>query len=169
MPTVYLLCGLPTSGKTTLAKKLSEEKRAVRFTLDERMLSQYDLTIFDEEYGHRALEEKQKIWLEAQEHLSQGVDVVLDWSLWSREARAEWVEKIRAAGHDYRLYYLNAPLQMLRDRLANRNSSGTRSVHVIPLEEFDRFAPIFEPPSDEEPIDFEEVDLYAMLRTAHKP
>ena len=50
-PTVYLLCGLPAAGKTTLAKQLEEKQGAVRFTLDEWMIRLYDYTIFDREYG----------------------------------------------------------------------------------------------------------------------
>jgi predicted kinase len=156
MPTAYLLCGLPASGKTTWAKQL-EKEGAVRLTLDERMLAKYDLTIFDEEYGHRAAEEKEQIWHEARKYLELGLDVVLDWSLWSQDARAEWVAKISAAGHDYKLYYLNTSLDVLRQRLASRNAQDSRTTHVIPLEEFDRFAPIFEPPSAAEGVDFEEV------------
>src|SRR5262249_27059968 len=102
MPTVFLLCGLPTSGKTTLARQL-EANGAARFTLDERMLAKYDLTIFDKDYGPRSMEEKERIWREALELLRRGMDVVLDWSLWSRGLRSEWCGRVRAAGFQYKL------------------------------------------------------------------
>lgn len=35
MPTVFLLCGLPGSGKTTLAKRLAREQPALHFSEDE--------------------------------------------------------------------------------------------------------------------------------------
>ena len=49
MPTVYFLCGMPTAGKTTLAKKLQKEHDAVRFTLDQRMIQKTDYSIHDDE------------------------------------------------------------------------------------------------------------------------
>ena len=51
MAMIYFLCGLPSSGKTTLAKWLETEKEAARLTLDERMIAKYDYSIHDEEYG----------------------------------------------------------------------------------------------------------------------
>lgn len=39
-PVVYLLCGLPGSGKTTYAKKL-EDNNTIRFTLDEELFAEY--------------------------------------------------------------------------------------------------------------------------------
>lgn len=150
MATAYLLCGLPTSGKTTLARKLEQEKKAVRFTLDERMIAQYDLTIFDEAYGRLANDEKHKIWHEAKHILSKDRDIILDWSLWNRNARHEWTQKVLDAGYDYKLIYLQVPLVMLRQRLADRNAKDIATVHYISIEELNRFSKIFEAPSADE-------------------
>ncbi|WP_424949772.1 AAA family ATPase [Deinococcus sp.] len=38
MPTLFLMVGLPGSGKTTLAKQLEQRHSAVRFTPDEWMM-----------------------------------------------------------------------------------------------------------------------------------
>lgn len=35
MLTIYVMCGTPGSGKTTLSKQLAEEKKLVRFSYDE--------------------------------------------------------------------------------------------------------------------------------------
>ena len=35
MQTLYVMCGIPASGKSTLSKKLANELNIVRFSLDE--------------------------------------------------------------------------------------------------------------------------------------
>ena len=150
MPTVIFLCGLAASGKTTFAKRLAAETGAVRFSLDERMIAQTDLTIFDEEYGRLVQQEKALIWQEALVLLHNGQDVILDWSLWSRAARREWTQRAIDAGFAYELVYLKRPLALLQERLAQRNQHPSNSTHVIPLEALERFSHIFEPPTAEE-------------------
>ena len=44
---IILLCGLPGSGKTTLARKLAEEPHAVRLSPDE-WLAGFGFDLFDE-------------------------------------------------------------------------------------------------------------------------
>jgi len=155
LATVYFLCGMAASGKTTFAKKLAAEKAAVRFTLDERMIAKYDYSIYDEAYGDLAGKEKLLIWEEAKTVLAFGVDVVLDWSLWSKQARQEWSQKALAAGYDYKLYYLKVPLEALRQRLVSRNDSAQLFTHFIPVEELERFSGIFEPPTSTENLKLE--------------
>ncbi|MDJ0755198.1 MAG: ATP-binding protein [Ardenticatenaceae bacterium] len=161
MSKVYFLCGLAASGKSTLARRLEREKGAVRFTMDERMLAQTDLSIFDDEYGRLVQREKEKIWREALMCLRDGQDVILDWSLWSRAARTEWTERVIAAGYDYHLFYLATPIETLRERLANRNQNPGRNAHVIPFEEVERFSHIFEPPTPEENLNLEIITSYS--------
>ena len=45
-PTLYLMVGLPGSGKTTRAKELEQEARAVRFTPDE-----WHIFLFGDDFG----------------------------------------------------------------------------------------------------------------------
>lgn len=155
MSKVYFLCGLAASGKSTLARRLEREKGAVHFSLDERMLAQTDLSIFEDEYGRLVQLEKEKIWQEALRLLHQGQEVILDWSLWSRAARAEWTNRVQAVGYDYQLFYLKTSLELLRERLAIRNANPGRTAHVVPFEEVERFSRIFEPPSPEENLNLE--------------
>jgi len=156
--TVHLLCGLPGAGKTTLAKKLAKKHDAVRFTLDEWMIGLYEYSIFDAEYGEYADRVRERIWETAVDLLRLGLDVVLDWSLWSREKRADLLAKINEVGADHTLYFLNVPLEELRRRLHERNAAHPSRAHQIPIEELERFAPYFEPPEADEGLNLVEID-----------
>lgn len=158
MAIVYFLCGLPCAGKTTTAKKL-EAKGAARFTLDERMIKKYDYSIFDDEYGPLANQEKDLIWEEAQQVLRAGDDVILDWSLWNRNVRVEWPQKVTVAGYEYKLFYLDVPLEILKKRLAARNTNKPKFAHSAPLEELERFSKIFEPPTRDEGLNLEIISV----------
>ena len=68
-----------------------------------------------------------------------------------------WTSRVEEAGYEYRLYYLREPLEELCRRLKNRNEQEPSGTHVISLEELDRFAPIFEVPTEEEALNLVEV------------
>ena len=129
--TVHLFCGLPTAGKTTLAKELEQSHNAVRFTLDEWMIDLSDASIFDDEYGMLVEKLKERIWQTAVSILQQGIDVILDWSLWNPERRQKWTERVTEMGAEYILYYLNIPPVVLRQRLQARNDSLSRIARAL--------------------------------------
>jgi predicted kinase len=103
---VHLLAGLNGAGKTTHARRLERECPAVRFTLDEWMLRLYQRRYDDPEYPDLADRCRGLIWTTAQQVLSTGIDVVLDWNLWSRSRRQIWRDKVESAGHHPVLHYL---------------------------------------------------------------
>jgi predicted kinase len=152
--TIHLLCGLPGSGKTTVARRLEREHAAVRFTLDEWMLALFDLGPYDSAYGPQADRVKELIWRTAQQVIALGHDVVLDWSHWNRTARASALERAQALGADVVLHYVDVPLGVVQERVLGRNTSAPgASVHRIDLDDLSRFASdLFEPPALEEGI-----------------
>lgn len=148
-PTVHLLAGLPGAGKTTVAKRLVEERRAVRFTLDEWMLRLYGLPFDDPRYGDLAMQCRELIWDTAQQVLSAGVDVVLDWSQWSRERRAEWSERAASSGWPVTLHHVTTPPDVAVRRVLDRTDPHC---HRIDDEGVHHMARLFEEPTEEEGI-----------------
>lgn len=153
-PTVHLLCGYAASGKTTFARRISAEAGAVRFTLDEWMLSLYDLVPSDPSYGPAAARAKELIWSVALQCLSRGLDVVLDWSQWSRLQRSEWSARARQAGARAVVHHLDLPLETALQRLAARNLERPPGTHVLDPREARRFfEAFFEPPGPDEGLE----------------
>ena len=82
-PRLIIICGLPGSGKTTLAKQLEKTVTAIRFSPDE-WLKALNISIYDEE--KRAKIESLQ-WDFAQKLLSLGQIVIIEWGTWGRSER----------------------------------------------------------------------------------
>ena len=82
-PRLIIVCGLPGSGKTTLAKALERRLRAVRFSPDDWM-DILSLDIYDEERRGK-IEALQ--WTLTQQLLALGLTVIIEWGTWGRAER----------------------------------------------------------------------------------
>jgi len=71
---LILICGLPGSGKTTLARQLAQEVRAVRLSPDEWKHA-LGIDYYDEEARVRL---ENRLWRLAQELLTLGQNVIME-------------------------------------------------------------------------------------------
>lgn len=147
MSTLFLLVGLPGSGKTTLARRLEREQRALRLTPDEWMNPLFGA---GESEGKRWVLESELLWGVAVRALTLGVNVVLDYGCWSREERDLF--RVRAAdlGAAFELHVLDAPLEVLWARLEARNAALPAHTFVISRRELDTWAALYQAPTPEE-------------------
>ena len=142
-PRLVLVCGLPASGKTTLARRLAEDYGAVRLNPDEWELA-LGVDVFDEGFQDRL---EAQFWELTQRLLVLGTSVILDWGFWARSERDEKREVARSLGVAVELRFLDAPFEELVRRVTARHAAGGIAITESHME---RYRGLFEPPTDDE-------------------
>lgn len=139
---LILICGLPGSGKTTLAKQLARRAHAVRLSPDEWKHA-LGIDYYDEE-GRIRLEAR--LLAHAKELLALGQSVILENGFWTRQER----EELRLAGQELgvavELHYLAVPVDELWRRLDLRNEEAKPGTAPISRADLNRWAGQFEEP-----------------------
>lgn len=136
------MCGLPGSGKSTTAKRLADERHAVRLTKDEWLWAMGS-TPWDRVLGERI--EGELTWL-AGELLALGVSVVLDFGLWSREERDRLRDMARGLGVGVELHDLKLSTAELWRRIDARNAVPPWNAAPITRSDLDGWVAVFEAP-----------------------
>ena len=149
-PILYLMCGLPGSGKTTLAKELESAGKGVLLNGDSWVSKLYphDAETAARDERRSLVEEVQ--WELAERLLSNGVSVILDWGVWARAERDHYRQRAWDLGAEVQTIFLDVPIETLKERVAKRNEQLPSAAFRISAEELDEWATIFEPPTSEE-------------------
>ncbi len=152
---LILICGLPGSGKTTLAKQLASEVPAVRLCPDEWKHA-LGIDYYDEQ---RRVRLEQRLWRLGQELLGLGQSVILENGFWTREERDELRLGARTLGVAVELHYLEAPVDELWRRLGSRNELAMPGTVPIKREDLEKWAQQFEAPDTAELALFDEAAM----------
>ncbi|SRR5258706_15697530 len=150
-PTVYIICGFIGAGKTTFSKKLEKNTGAVRITKDEWLV-----WIF----GNSAPAKENYAEIDARvttlardfafQLIEKGLDVILDEGYWTKSERDELKTRIDKAGAKWIMYYVDTPMNEMKERIVKRSFNPGKDSFEISEEMFESYVKYWEPPSEDE-------------------
>jgi predicted kinase len=147
------MVGLPGAGKTTRAIELTAAHRALRLTPDEWMISLFDGS---QPEGKRDLLEGRLIAL-ALQALHLGINVVLDFGLWSRDERSALRWLASSAGASCQVIYLPVDQDVQRARIAHRQATAPHVTFPMTDADLDTWRKQFQAPDAAELSDAETI------------
>ncbi len=149
-PIVYIICGFIGAGKTTFAKKLEEKTGAVKITKDEwsiRLIGNDPTINGYEDWDHKIIGLSRDFAFYLAE---KGIDVIMDEGFWAKEEREELKRRIHAIGAEAIMYYVDTPIETIRERVVGRNSNITKESFKISREMLDNYLKYWQAPSEDE-------------------
>jgi len=150
MATLFLICGLPGAGKTTLAKQLEASVPALRLSPDE-WIARLLADVNDIPERDRLREPVQELlWELAKRALTLGGDVILEFGFWSREERTRYRNEAETLGARVELRYLDIPRDELWARLSKRNANLPPGTFAVTEDDLDLWLTWFDPVTDDE-------------------
>lgn len=156
MPKVIMTCGRICSGKSTYARKLREEYNSVILSVDEIILA-----LFGNDTGEKHDEYVGKteafLFEKSLEIIGSGINVVLDWGLWTKDERLFAREFYNKHNIPCEIHYLDISDEEWARRIRKRNediTDGKTSAYYVDEGLAEKFGNIFEKPEDNE------IDVY---------
>jgi predicted kinase len=146
-PTLYLLLGLPGSGKTTAAKEIAKTTGAVHLSSDNFRLSLFESPTFTQD-EHDALYKMLDYMCELL--LKNGSSVVYDANLNRHKHREEKYALARKLHVPVRLFWLQVHKDTAKKRRIETQHPDLVPKHENPHDMFERIANVFEAPADGE-------------------
>ena len=153
-PTLFLMVGLPGTGKTTQARRLEVEENALRLTKDEWVKALYGLAnppSASDVIEGRLIE----IGLRA---LELGVNVVIDYGLWGRDERSALRQAAADLGAAVEVRYCEVTPSEQRKRLDQRHAEAPHTTWHMSDEELAEWAAIISVPTPGERDGSEPID-----------
>lgn len=162
-PIIHLICGSTGAGKSTYAKKLSDDIGAICFSIDDWMTSLFGpdvKNLMDWKWiSERALRCENQIMATACALAETGVSSILEIGLQQAKKRAEVVATIaKKSGCTIQTHFLDvdAPERWRRVQQRNAEKGETFKLEVT-RDMFDCFETMWESPSENELLSFKRV------------
>jgi len=155
---VHMLCGFICSGKTTLARKLERELKAITFCPDEWMVQ-----LFGQEHSDQcgityAPAVRALMSGTYEQLLKLKIDVILDDGFWRKVNRDHMRKRAAELGVQSKLYFLACPKDTFMQRLQKRNTERKPDSLVVSEAKFEDSWKYFEPPGADEEFELVETN-----------
>lgn len=119
---LHLIHGYLGVGKSTFARRLADECKALRLSPDEVLVVRHGPNPPEDEYGLLERDIKLEMWRQAEAALKRGQDVVMDFGFWRREERDAARATAKRLGVDVVLYDVRCDLALARERVLARSA-----------------------------------------------
>src|SRR5690606_17328269 len=147
---LYLICGKIAAGKSTFAKKLSEQPKTVLISEDVWLANVYPGQIASlEDYARCSAQLRAAMAPHIAALLQAGMSVVLDFPSNTLATRAWARELIEKSAVAHELHYLDVADELCKARLHARNASGEHPFETTEAQ-FDLFSSYFVAPQESE-------------------
>jgi len=157
MAQIHLIIGPVGAGKSTFASALCRKHRAVRLTLDDWMTQLFRPDRPDDDVMNWYLERAERcisqIWKLTLDLQDIDTDVVLEIGLIQRAQRQRFYHRVDDGERALRVYFVDAPREIRRARVANRNRERGETFSMeVPADFFELASNLWEPPDAEETL-----------------
>lgn len=142
---LILICGLPATGKSTVARRLAKLTRAELLRTDairKRIILKPSYSKKEKNTVYRT------VFLLADYLIKNGVDVIIDGTFYTESLRREAQEIAKRRGARFFLVETSCPEKLVLERLKRRKRS-LRSLSDADLEVYYKIKKIFEPITEE--------------------
>jgi len=113
---LIIICGLPGSGKTTVAKELESRLGGTRYSPDDWM-DALSINLWD---GEKRAGIERLQWQAARDVITLGGTAIIEWGTWRRSERDQLRLEARALGAAVELIHMHAPIDVLLERVQTR-------------------------------------------------
>ena len=141
-PTLTLFCGLPGSGKTTLAKKLEQAGKGIRICTDD--WQEYLGVDHSNEEFHNKLQTR--LYELALTLLRNGQNIILEDGLWQKSERNQKRADAKSFNARTEMHFFDVPFDEIWRRLKYRNDNLSCGAVPISKQQLEMYWQIFQPP-----------------------
>ena len=159
MKKLYILCGYPFAGKSTLAQALEKKFGFKRIAMEK---------FYKDNNKEIDLEKTYKIYqLQIEKSLKENQSVIVDTVAYNKQGRIDLQQLTKKYNAKTTVVYLDTPLQVVKKRWLQNKQTSKR--HNVSEEEFDSIVNNFEIPTQEENVivitpEMQNEDVYKLFQ-----